>query len=156
MGTFYAPPRDDADVDNPQLDVGRLINDLFVQNNAAQGAKWIFAGDANEVPGQSIIEELLCALWLSAGQRYVEKQHPTHRGTTSIYMDDRSFTAKTASELMSCLNSWGTWSDSVGLLEPRSKAQVIARGKHNQEALRAVCPDNTFTSDFGRLFLRRG
>ena len=43
----------------PQADVGRLMQEIFVEMGEPQNVKWLFAGDANETPSESIILESL-------------------------------------------------------------------------------------------------
>ena len=61
------------------------------------------------------------------------------------FVEDRSFTGKTAESLLSCVASWKTWSDKAGLIESTGKVQVTARGKHNTTALLALCDPDSFT-----------
>ena len=92
---------------------------------------------------------LMTALWLSCAQRHIEALHQNFDGETSIYIDDRSFTAASATQLVERIDHWRTWSLQAGLIES-DKAQATARGRPAMRALQAIGeepmikPDVTF------------
>ena len=71
---------------------------------------------------------LVAALYLSAGQRCVESNIPHNHASSSIFMDDRTFTARSAADLHERVSQWHQWSTSVGLIESTEKTQVTAKG----------------------------
>ena len=102
------------------------------------------------IPQGECLGPTTCCLWLSAGQRYVE----THMGaalTSSIYMDDRSFVARSAEELVRAQQCWADWSKKVGLLESASKTQMTARSKAQKQTLQALIPAEWYRSDITML-----
>ena len=81
---------------------------------------------------------LAAALWLSAGCRWVTSNSPSwvaRNGRTSVFMDDRSFTASSVDSLKIKIQSWETWSTRVGLLESMSKAQVAAKSLRQKASI---------------------
>ena len=57
IGTFYSPPGKGKHLD-PQVELCQLFQEIAIQNGL-DGHQWIFCGDANEVPGDSFIEETM-------------------------------------------------------------------------------------------------
>ena len=64
------------------------------------------------------------------------------------YLDDRSFSASTASSLLSKVAAWADLSlERVGLSESPDKLQLTATSKQGLEALRNAAPDSTKVSE---------
>ena len=85
---------------------------------------------------------LVAALYLSAGQRCVESNIPHNHASSSIFMDDRTFTARSAADLHERVSQWHQWSTSVGLIESTEKTQVTAKGPANHSRLLEFFPDS--------------
>lgn len=85
---------------------------------------------------------LVAALYLSAGQRCVESNIPHNHASSSIFMDDRTFTARSAADLHERVSQWHQWSTSVGLIESTEKTQVTAKGPANHSRLLDFFPDS--------------
>ena len=56
--TFYAPPDRSNRRDNAQTEVAEQITEIL---HESQAQRWLFCGDANEIPGDSTIEAALVA-----------------------------------------------------------------------------------------------
>ncbi len=67
--------------------------------------------------------------------------------TCSIYMDDRTFTAKSAIALKRKIDIWHDWSWQVGLLESAGKAQAVAIGKTKKSQLEQHVPVDMLKND---------
>jgi len=102
------------------------------------------------IPQGECLGPITCCLWLSAGQRYVEAQMGAAL-TSSIYMDDRSFVARSAEELVQAQRCWADWSGRVGLLESASKTQMTARSQAQKRSLQTLIPAEWFRSDITML-----
>ena len=89
------------------------------------------------VPQGDPFGPLICAAWLSAGARFLDRTIPRamNDGVLSIFMDDRTFTASTALGLKQKYDSWSTWSRFAGLIESGDKAQFAGKKAVNQRAL---------------------
>ena len=85
---------------------------------------------------------LVAALYLSAGQRCIESKIPHNVAQSSIFMDDRTFTASSASDLHERVSQWHQWSNCVGLIESVEKTQVTAKGPANYSRLLDFFPDS--------------
>lgn len=60
ISTFYAPPPSSAHLDDPQQEVSTLLVELMGETHAYEG-RWVFCGDANETPDDSVIGSTLHA-----------------------------------------------------------------------------------------------
>ena len=74
---------------------------------------------------------------MSCAQRHIEALHQNFDGETSIYIDDRSFTAASATQLIERIDHWRAWSLQAGLIESE-KAQDTARGRPAMRALQTI------------------
>ena len=80
----------------------------------------------------------LCGLWLSSGIRWIVQQIPRVPVQMMVFIDDRSFCARSAPALLSWIEQWQTWSNLVGLRESTGKIQVVAKtAKQRRELYQA-------------------
>ena len=88
---------------------------------------------------------LICAVWLSAGARFLERTLPgnvTGSGVMSVFMDDRTFTAGEPGFLRAKYDAWTAWSRCAGLVESGDKAQFAGARARQQRALRPYLDDD--------------
>ena len=86
----------------------------------------VWVGHPPKLPLDRLL--LLCGiLWLSAGARFIRRQIGNALSRMFIFMDDRTFTSRTADGLVRITDAWKDWSDRVGLIENVSKTQFAAR-----------------------------
>ena len=83
---------------------------------------------------------LMAGMYLSAGQRFLQRKLPSVSLVASNYMDDRSFSTTTMQDLLDCIDTWKQWSNLVGLKES-TKAQCTAKSKKQKDELQAALPD---------------
>ena len=70
---------------------------------------------------------LALSLWMASGLNAAKASLPANAfGAVRLFMDDRSFTARTAQDLVAQVETWQRWSESVGLLESQDKTQLTA------------------------------
>ena len=97
---------------------------------------------------------LICAVWLSAGARFLDRTLPVDvagDGVSSIFMDDRTFTATSPQVLRLKYDAWSLWSGHAGLLESGDKAQFTGRKAAHQKALLPFFDQDTLRANI--LFL---
>ena len=90
------------------------------------------------------------SLWMASGVQSVARQvgpAVAADGITRTYLDDRSFSASSASSLLSKVSAWEDFSARVGLSESPDKLQLTATSKRGLEALRDAAPDPTKVSE---------
>ena len=92
---------------------------------------------------------LALQLWMAAGNGFVhENLTPDLRnGITRIFMDDRSFSAKTPEGLLEKRRLWGDWSHQVGLLEHPDKTQFVGSSQRHSNDLRDAGVDAALVPD---------
>ena len=66
---------------------------------------------------------------------------------TRIFMDDRSFSAKTPEGLLEKRRLWGDWSHQVGLLEHPGKTQFVGSSQRHSNDLRDAGVDAALVAD---------
>lgn len=79
----------------------------------------------------------ILALWMSSGARFLEGLMGQIPGRLIIYVDDRTFTARSWSHLEQQIHGWHQFSNTIGLLESQTKTQVAAKGVRNCRILQA-------------------
>ena len=93
---------------------------------------------------------LILAVYTSAGLRETESQQ-TLSADVSVYMDDRRMYARWWWAVKSRINSWASWSLSMGLLENQKKTQICGRKKQAKQELSLDCPPAWIRSDIKAL-----
>ena len=81
---------------------------------------------------------LALQLWMAAGNSFVHENltRDLRNGITRIFMDDRSFSAKTPEGLLEKRRLWSDWSHQVGLLEHPDKTQFVGSSQRHINDLR--------------------
>lgn len=98
----------------------------------------ILAASKSSPQGCPCVPAML-ALWMSSGLRFLEVSFGRLPGQVCVYVDDRTFTARSWSSMDSQIQAWQLFSDTIGLRESRNKTQVTARGCNNKRILDANC-----------------
>lgn len=98
----------------------------------------ILAASKSSPQGCPCVPAML-ALWMSSGLRFLEVSFGRLPGQVCVYVDDRTFTARSWSSMDSQIQAWQLFSDTIGLRESRNKTQVTARGCNNKRILEANC-----------------
>jgi hypothetical protein len=75
---------------------------------------------------------------MAAGNGFVHENltRDLRNGITRIFMDDRSFSAKTPEGLLEKRRLWSDWSHQVGLLEHPDKTQFVGSSQRHINDLR--------------------
>ena len=80
---------------------------------------------------------VICSLWVQSGVNSVSEEVSLREGSFSmqVYLDDRSCTTSSPSDLQNLQNAWSSWSHLVGLKENLQKAEVSGMGSARLSSL---------------------